>query len=167
MKEINFMFDFLKEENELFILDVECGDGYFLKMIDENWPNKNCKINLKAIDKEEDEDLEDNINLNIFEKINAMEFLEKLEVKQNLIIFSNILHFYPYGDVKSFLQIALNKLKRNGIIFIKIANEHHGSKDIKYRFNESLIEQLNSFSKVEKYASEGHHYHIVITHLKK
>lgn len=179
-KEINFLYPYLKGHNKLHILDIGCGDGSLLSDIYDFIPNKVFK--LIGVDDESLEELEfynddftDNHNTVLnrtimpkgiaeFYKQDGFNFLTTTLIPQDLIIISNVLHFYPWEKQKEIVKMALTKLSLIGILYIKNANEFHKYKEEanKYTLDENKINEIKSFGKILALEKTKNHYSLIL-----
>ncbi len=180
MDEIKFLDPFLKGQNNLRILDIGCGEGSLLSNIYNKIPKQVSKlIGVDNADEEtisfHNDDFADNHNSIIgnkpmktgvasFYRQDGFDFLNLTLTPQDLIIFSNILHFSPWDKTKNIIQSALTKLSFSGVVYIKVANELRvfNTKDERYPFDESKLEELKFFSKILAFEKTHIHYNLIL-----
>ena len=119
-KYILSFYKFLKKEihihKNLKILDVGCGRGKIISFI-----SKKHKLNYYPIGI-------DIINHKIknnrikFIKKNAIEFLKYSDLKFDLILFKQSVHFFKNNEIKYLLRLIKKKLNKNGKIIICFLN---------------------------------------------
>lgn len=99
-----FVLNYIKDKKGIKILDVGCGEGYFLKKI------KKLGYNIKGIDKEYESD-------NI-EKIDIFKF--KTKEKFDIILCLDFIEHLNYKQQEDLLIILRSLLKEDGIIIFSI-----------------------------------------------
>ena len=115
-KYISSFKNFLKLETKINknskILDIGCGRASIISYL-----HKQYKFNDKPIgvDIVKNKDVKSNI---IFKKIDAIKYLKKTEDLFDLILIKQTIHFFSKKQIKYFLNIAKNKLNKNGQILI-------------------------------------------------
>jgi ubiquinone/menaquinone biosynthesis C-methylase UbiE len=115
-KYINSFNNFLKSKinfkRDTRILDVGCGRANIVSTL-----QKVYKFNNKAIgiDVVKNKDVKKNI---IFKKICAIKFLKKTTDLFDLILIKQTIHFFSKKQIKSLLNLAKLRLKKNGQILI-------------------------------------------------
>ncbi len=160
--EICFIKKYIRNTDNLSILDFGTGEMCFINNIQESLKDRIGEI--IAIDNKEPEDLYFNLG-----KINLIiqdgfEYIETTQKRFNLIIFSNVLHFYDYEKQNEAIRKALDKLKENGIIFIKIANLNHSynSQEDKFVFKEDRIKQVGKLAEILEIRELEKHYDLIL-----
>lgn len=170
--ELVFLVQYVSNRKDLKILDVGCGiDFNLLLAIHDLIPNNVSK--LIGVDRLLDDDGEelsftlDNISdINKFELIkqDGFSYLDNLIFNQDLIIFSNFLHFYSWKTARILIQTALSKLTPEGLIYIRVRNKSKVFKknNNSNRFDMSNIEEIKSFSKLLFFKEDDMFYKLVI-----
>lgn len=160
--EICFIKKYIRDTDNLSILDFGTGEMCFIKEIRESLKDRIGEI--IAIDNKEPED--EYFNLGKIRPIiqDGFEYIETTQKRFNLIIFSNVLHFYDYEKQNEAIRKALDKLKENGIIFIKIANLNHSynSQEDKFVFKEDRIKQVGKLAEILEIRELEKHYDLIL-----
>lgn len=109
---INFLLKNKKLNKDSSILDIGCGRGKILGKI-------NTKIKLKkkpiGIDPINHKDKDRNF---IFKKIDTFKFLKNNQIKFDLIIIKQAIHFFPLKDIPRLIKCCQNSLNENGKLMI-------------------------------------------------
>ncbi len=131
----------LNQNASLSILDLGCGEGHFLFSIYNNSTFHFEK--LIGVDSGKDEHRKPSNDLNkdyrnnvgytreleeeIFHYISKdlTEYLSEVDEKFDVIIMSNILHFFEWEDVVRILERSQELLKSRSLLYIKMASERH------------------------------------------
>ena len=108
----NFLKSKIKFKKNTQILDIGCGRANIISAL-----QKTFKFNKKVIgiDVVKNKDVKTNI---IFEKNDAIKFLNKSDVLFDLILIKQTIHFFSKKKIKSLLNLAKKRLDKNGHIFI-------------------------------------------------
>ena len=108
----NFLKSKIKINKNSKILDIGCGRANIISYL-----HKQYKFNHKpvGIDIVKNKSFKKNI---IFKKIDAIKYLKKKDVLFNLIIIKQTIHFFSKKQIVSLLNLAKNKLDKNGQILI-------------------------------------------------
>ena len=108
----NFLESKIKFKKNTEILDIGCGRANIISAL-----QKTFKFNKKVIgiDVVKNKDVKTNI---IFEKNDAIKFLNKSDVLFDLILIKQTIHFFSKKKIKSLLNLAKKRLDKNGHIFI-------------------------------------------------
>jgi ubiquinone/menaquinone biosynthesis C-methylase UbiE len=115
-KYISSFKNFLKSKTKITkqskILDIGCGRANIISYL-----HKQYKFNDKpvGIDIVKNKSFKKNI---IFKKIDAIKYLKKKNVLFNLILIKQTIHFFSKKQIISLLNLAKNKLDKNGQILI-------------------------------------------------
>jgi ubiquinone/menaquinone biosynthesis C-methylase UbiE len=115
-KYISSFKNFLKSKTKINknskILDIGCGRANIISYL-----HKQYKFNDKpvGIDIVKNKSFKKNI---IFKKIDAIKYLKKKNVLFNLILIKQTIHFFSKKQIISLLNLAKNKLDKNGQILI-------------------------------------------------
>jgi SAM-dependent methyltransferase len=149
-------------QQELKILSIGCGNGNELHNLYNDTPHLNYQ-QLLGVDEEnkyvdyslEREFTEDPFK---FEQIDGRTFLKDTKGRFDLIIISNVLHFYEEPAIMEFLYQSINCLTEIGIVCIIMANTNHrdfvrqvlstskyyGDKRAKKLFTTDFFDNLNN-----------------------
>ena len=97
-------------------------------------------------------------------------FLSDNQLKFDLIILSNILHFFKLDKICELLSSLKNALNLKGMIYLEMANKDHHS------FDGDNVTKINHYSKsqiidilmqcnydVNRFIGDGSHWNIIIT----
>lgn len=165
-EELSFLYPFVSIKRQVELLDVGCGNCILSSNIyNKFFPNIKKII---AIDKDESEDAGlvcDNLvyhhnscisnkpmqeGSGCFREIDAISYFNKYKDQFDIILFSNILHFFDYKRAFKMVKSALSLLKSDGFIYIKVANENHHYNRMpdRYTYNRELISNLRGMGSV-------------------
>ena len=115
-KYISSFKNFLKSKTKVTknskILDIGCGRANIISYL-----HKQYKFNDKpiCIDIIKNKDVKKNI---IFKKIDAIKYLKKRDILFDIIIIKQTIHFFSKKKINYLLNLAKNKLDKNGQILI-------------------------------------------------
>ena len=115
-KYISSFKNFLKSKTKITkqskILDIGCGRANLISYL-----HKQYKFNDKpvGIDIVKNKNIRRNIT---FKKIDAIKYLKKKDILFNLILIKQTIHFFSKKQINYLLNLAKNKLDKNGQIFI-------------------------------------------------
>jgi ubiquinone/menaquinone biosynthesis C-methylase UbiE len=115
-KYISSFKNFLKSKTKVTknskILDIGCGRANIISYL-----HKQYKFNDKpiGIDIIKNKDVKKNI---IFKKIDAIKYLKKRDILFDIIIIKQTIHFFSKKKINYLLNLAKNKLDKNGQILI-------------------------------------------------
>jgi len=115
-KYISSFKNFLKSKTKITkqskILDIGCGRANIISYL-----HKQYKFNDKpvGIDIVKNKNIRRNIT---FKKIDAIKYLKKKDILFNLILIKQTIHFFSKKQINYLLNLAKNKLNKNGQIFI-------------------------------------------------
>ena len=115
-KYISSFKNFLKSKTKITkqskILDIGCGRANIISYL-----HKQYKFNDKpvGIDIVKNKNIRRNIT---FKKIDAIKYLKKKDILFNLILIKQTIHFFSKKQINYLLNLAKNKLDKNGQIFI-------------------------------------------------
>jgi ubiquinone/menaquinone biosynthesis C-methylase UbiE len=115
-KYINSFNNFLKSKinfkRDTRILDVGCGRANIVSTLQKKYKFSNKAIGIDVV---KNKDAKKNI---IFKKICAIKFLKKTTGLFDLILIKQTIHFFSKKQIKSLLNLAKLRLKKNGQILI-------------------------------------------------
>lgn len=173
-EEIKFIKPFLKGMENIRVLDIGCGDGLLLS-------NLHNKLNDKISQMIGIDNVRDNEGYLVRQnstvgnrympdgkiellKQDGFNFIRVTETQHDLIIISNVLHFYEWEQGREVLKITLTKLSARGLIYIKVANEDHSYKNEndKHPFTMTEIDEFRTFSEVLAFKKTGSHYELIL-----
>ena len=108
----NFLKSKTKINKNLKILDIGCGRANIISSLQDQYKFNNKPIGIDII---KNQNIKKNV---IFKKIDAIKYLKKVDVRFDLILIKQTIHFFSKKQIKSLLDLAKNKLSKNGQIFI-------------------------------------------------
>ena len=108
----NFIKSNTKINKNSKILDIGCGRATIISYFHMQYKFNNKPIGIDII---KNKNVKKNV---IFKKINAIKYLKKTNVLFDLILIKQTIHFFSKKQIKSLLNLAKNKLNKNGQIFI-------------------------------------------------
>jgi len=114
---VKFLIKNKKLNKDSNILDIGCGRGKILGKIKTKAKLRNKPI---GIDPVNHKDKDQNI---IFKKIDAFKFLKSNQIKFDLIIIKQTIHFFPLKDIPRLIKYCKNALNNNGKLMIFSINE--------------------------------------------
>ena len=144
----NFLKSKTKITKNLKILDIGCGRANIISNL-----HKQYKFNDKpvGIDIVKNKSIKKNI---IFRKIDAIKYLKKKDAVFDLILIKQTIHFFSKKQINYLLNLAKNKLVKNGqilIFSIKIKkNEIPCFKIMKSRLSKSLQRDEELIKSIKK-----------------
>ena len=109
---VKFLIKYKKLNKDSNILDIGCGRGKILGKIKTKAKLRNKPI---GIDPVNHKDKDRNI---IFKKIDAFKFLRNNQIKFDLIIIKQTIHFFPLKDIPRLIKYCKNALSNNGKLMI-------------------------------------------------
>ena len=108
----NFLKSKVKINKNSKILDIGCGRANIISHLYEKYKFNNKPVGIDII---KNKNIKKNI---IFKKMDAIKYLKKTNTQFNLILIKQTIHFFPKKKIKSLLNLARNKLNKNGQILI-------------------------------------------------
>lgn len=108
----NFLKSKTKINKNSKILDIGCGRANIISYIQTQYKFSNKPIGIDVV---KNKNIKRNI---IFKNIDAIKYLKKKDVLFDLILIKQTIHFFSKKKIKSLLNLAKNKLNKNGKIFI-------------------------------------------------
>ena len=108
----NFLRSKVKINKNSKILDIGCGRANIISYLYEQYKFNNKPVGIDII---KNKNIKKNI---IFKKMDAIKYLKKTNTQFNLILIKQTIHFFPKKKIKSLLNLARNKLNKNGQILI-------------------------------------------------
>jgi len=114
---VKFLIKNKKLNKDSNILDIGCGRGKILGKIKTKAKLRNKPI---GIDPVNHKDKDRNI---IFKKIDTFKFLRSNQIKFDLILIKQTIHFFPLKDIPRLIRYCKNVLKNNGKLMIFSINE--------------------------------------------
>ena len=114
---VKFLIKNKKLNKDSNILDIGCGRGKILGKIKTKAKLRNKPI---GIDPVNHRDKDRNI---IFKKIDTFKFFKANEIKFDLIIIKQTIHFFPLKDIPRLIKYCQNALNNNGKLMIFSINE--------------------------------------------
>ena len=115
----NFLLKQVKLNSSSKILDIGCGRGKILGSLSSRLKLKNKPI---GIDLEKHLDRDKRIN---FKKVDAIKYLKKNQIKFDLILIKQTIHFLKFGEIKKLISFCKRKLNENGKIIIFTLDTSH------------------------------------------
>ena len=132
----NFLTSNAKINKNSKILDIGCGRASIISYLHKQYNFRNKPIGIDVVKNKE---VKKNI---IFQKIDAIKYLKKKDELFNLILIKQTIHFFSKKQIKSLLNLAKNRLDKNGqilIFFLKTKkNEIPCFKIMKSKLSKSL-----------------------------
>ena len=171
---INTIKKYLKKYKSLIVVDLGCGKGDFLFGLKDD-PELDFML-MEGVDKWDDDSFNlDNIyhsNCNYSGKSypviksiqeDVFTFLSRTSISYDLIIASNLIHFFEEEKTGKFITRCYELLKPGGVMYIKMVNNKHKHyKDYETIYSDKLISDFREICPVMDYWSEGIHGEIVI-----
>ena len=108
----NFLLRQIRLNRKSQILDIGCGRGKILGFLYSKLRFKNKPI---GIDIEIHKDRDKRIN---FKKIDAIKYLKNNNIKFDLILIKQTIHFLNFREIKKLISLCKTKLKKEGKILI-------------------------------------------------
>ena len=184
-KFISLISKHLKNDNEISVLDIGCGDARMLFSLynELDFGFKRLLGVDSGIDDTRDPfyfenhldlnkiyenqvSFEKELKDNVFEYIreNEMQFIEDCKSEFDLIIFSNFLHFFKWKTILKAIDASIRLLKKEGIFYFLIANENHSyfQDEDKTILDEDKFERLKKeYNIVFNEKGDGHYLLII------
>ena len=108
----NFLLKQIRLNRHAQILDIGCGRGKILGFLYSKLRFKNKPV---GIDIEIHKDRDKRIN---FKKIDAIKYLKNNNIKFDLILIKQTIHFFNFREIKKLISLCKTKLKKQGKILI-------------------------------------------------
>jgi len=108
----NFLKSKTKITNNSKILDIGCGRANIISYLCKQYKFSDKPIGIDIV---KNKSIKRNI---IFKKIDAIKYLKKTDVKFDLILIKQTIHFFSKKKINYLLNLAKNKLNKDGQIFI-------------------------------------------------
>jgi len=132
----NFLKSKAKINKNSQILDIGCGRANIISYLQTKYKFNNKPIGIDIV---KNKNVKKNV---IFKKIDAIKYLKKTDVLFDLILIKQTIHFFSKRQIKSLLNLAKDKLNKNGQILIfslkTKRNEIPCFKIMKFKLLESL-----------------------------
>ena len=108
----NFLISKIKIDKNSRILDIGCGRANIISHLHREYKFNNKPVGIDIVKNK-------NIKKNItFRKVDAIRYLKKTDALFDLILIKQTIHFFSKKQVKFLLNLAKNKLNKNGQILI-------------------------------------------------
>ena len=144
----NFLKSKIRFNKNTQILDVGCGRANIISTLQKMYKFNNKTIGIDVV---KSKDVKKNI---IFKKIDAIKFLNKTDVLFDLILIKQTIHFFSKKQIHYLLNLAKNKLNKNGqilIFFLKTKkNEIPCFKIMKSKLSKSLQRDADLIKLIKK-----------------
>lgn len=173
---ISVVKKYLEQKNSLSVVDLGCGQGHFLSGLKDD---KDLNFDLmKGVDLWKDET--PNLNTNYISsfdrrvtsslkieliKEDVFVFISRDTNSYDLIIASNLIHFFDKEEIEAFIARCYALLKPGGVMYIKMINsDHRQSKSKKYKtiYNDDLKANIEKICPVREVIPLEKHVDIVI-----
>ena len=141
---VKFLIKNKKLNKDSNILDIGCGRGKILGKIKTKVKLRNKPI---GIDPVNHKDKDRNI---IFKKIDAFKFLRTNQIKFDLIIIKQTIHFFPLKDIPRLIKYCKNALNNNGKLMIFSINEKRTQIPTFPKMEKRLIQSLKKDLVIKK-----------------
>ncbi|MEO0263133.1 MAG: class I SAM-dependent methyltransferase [candidate division WOR-3 bacterium] len=109
----------LPENKDSLILDLGCGEGFFLYFMEKLGYNKLYGVDLS---KEEIEIAQKYLKKTILINEDLFNFLKNINLKFDFILMDNILEHFEKEEIFEVLELVYNRLKYKGKIVISVPN---------------------------------------------
>tara|TARA_B100001093_G_C26848483_1_gene1023948 strand:- start:1551 stop:2261 length:711 start_codon:yes stop_codon:yes gene_type:complete len=150
------------------ILDIGCGRANIISLLQKKYKFKNKPIGIDIL---RNKNIKKNI---IFKKKDAITFLKKNDLKYDLILIKQTVHFFSKNKLNKLLNLSKNRLKKNGKILIFSLKTKNNQlpcfKKMKLILNKNLMrdeELLIDIKKnFQKYEEKKFYFNVKITKKK-
>ncbi|MFK7776053.1 MAG: methyltransferase domain-containing protein [Saprospiraceae bacterium] len=184
-KFITLISEHLKNDNEISVLDIGCGDaGMLFSLYNELDLDFKRLVGVDSgVDDAKDPfhfenhfdlnriyksqvSFEKELKENVFEYIrkDEMQFIKECTSEFDLIIISNLLHFFKWETILQAIDTSIKLFKKEGIIYLLIANENHpySQHDDKTILDQAKFEHLEKeYNIVSNEKGDGHYLLII------
>jgi 2-polyprenyl-3-methyl-5-hydroxy-6-metoxy-1,4-benzoquinol methylase len=141
---VKFLIKNKKLNKDSNILDIGCGRGKILGKIKTKAKLRNKPI---GIDPVNHKDKDRNI---IFKKIDTFKFLRTNQIKFDLIIIKQTIHFFPLKDIPRLIKYCKNALNNNGKLMIFSINEKRTQIPTFSKMKKKLYHSLKKDTEIRK-----------------
>jgi SAM-dependent methyltransferase len=171
---ISVVKKYLKQKDNLSVVDLGCGSGYFLFGLKDD-PDLKFDL-MEGVDhwKGKTMNLDSNYHIDIGYKNNkypeiksyeddVFSFISRATISYDLIIASNLIHFFEKQEIEALINRCYALLKPGGVMYIKMINsDHPHSDDYKTIYSDELVVDIMKICPVRYVSSTGKHGEIVI-----
>ena len=137
---ISCLIHFLKKQinfnKEIKILDIGCGRGKIISTLSKKYKMNNLPVGVDII---KHKDIKKKIK---FTKINALQYLRKINKKFDIILFKQSIHFFKLKEIKKILEVSKNNLTPKGKIIILALHPKQNHWPLFKVFKSKLIKSL-------------------------
>ena len=144
----NFLLKQIRLNRDSQILDIGCGRGKILGFLYSKLRFKNKPV---GIDIEIHKDRDKRIN---FKKIDAIKYLKNNNIKFDLILIKQTIHFLNFREIKKLISLCKTKLKKEGKILILSLETSKNEIPTFYLMKKRLKTSLNRDKKIITFLSK-------------
>ena len=141
---VKFLIKNKKLNKDSNVLDIGCGRGKILGKIKTKAKLRNKPI---GIDPVNHKDKDRNI---IFKKIDTFKFLRSNQIKFDLIVIKQTIHFFPLKDIPRLIKYCKNALNNNGKLMIFSINEKRTQIPTFLKMKKKLNHSLKKDTEIRK-----------------